>query len=245
MSVLRDIKVQTDFYAGAGFSVESANVAPTVESLARGRLAQVVETAFLVAELRVPAPPLDVRKLDPVLRLHRAFVAAVARLARAYSGHIQHIGDDRVIVAFEPTPGDIKLVANNAATVALHLVYAFNTVLRPTFKHLGSFDIAVGVERGEVLAIKGSVRGDPHSTTVVWFGHAPRVATRLAEEGGSPYNVYVSESIYVCLNKELRYTNYTGFDGRSQDLSMWESTSLVYQQTRRPAMKTRYQVKLR
>jgi hypothetical protein len=76
----------------------------------------------------------------------------------------------------------------------------------PTLHDLGSqlrFEWGVGIDVGEVIAVKGGMRGDDNSD-LVWAGAPVNHAVKISSLAAYPYTLYVSDEVYQQTDTRLR-----------------------------------------
>jgi class 3 adenylate cyclase len=128
----------------------------------------------------------------------------MAKLITAHDGKVRSFDGDRVMGIFI---GGRK--HTNAATCALKMKYTVDKILRPSveakywaFKEKG-FVIrhCAGVAKSEVLVVRGGVRG---RNDLVFIGSAPNIAAKLSELRTSPYNTWITWSVYSQLQDSAK-----------------------------------------
>jgi adenylate cyclase len=146
-------------------------------------------------------------------RLFKAFLASVSRIIRERGGYVRSFDGDRVMGVFV---GEYK--NTSAAKAALNINHVFVDVIKP--KLMAKYDVfnngtyqlghCVGIDTSEVMVVRGGIR---NNNDLIWVGSAPNVAAELSSIRTSPYNSWITGSVYDSLNAEAKTHN-----GRD----MWE-----------------------
>jgi class 3 adenylate cyclase len=137
---------------------------------------------------------------------------------RHNGGSIVSFDGDRILGVFI---GDSK--NSSAAKCALQIKYAVEEIIRPKFEvkyesvRDASFTIShgEGIDTGTVLTVRAGARG---GNDLVWIGRAPNLAAKLSDLRESPYNSFITASVYNMLNDSSKY-------GGSEKKDMWERRS--------------------
>jgi class 3 adenylate cyclase len=147
-------------------------------------------------------------------KVFKSFLACSTKLIRKNGGDVRSFDGDRVMGVFV---GDFH--NTRAVKCALKINYAFLKIIKPKLiaKYptlaSGSYKLAhcVGVDRSDVLVIRGGVR---NNNDLVWVGRAPNVAAKLSAIRNSPYHSYITEDVFKVMTDEAKISS----DGRA----MWE-----------------------
>lgn len=215
MSLSDDLKNDVQNTINQTWNVRKGQKVPTSSEVALAGGAVELDATFLYADLASSskiAKELDRRVAAKILK---SFLATSARLVRHNGGSIVSFDGDRILGVFI---GDSK--NSSAAKCALQIKYAVAEIIRPKFEAKyetvrdASFTIShgVGVDTGTVLAVRAGARGD---NDLIWIGRAPNLAAKLSDLRESPYNSFITASVYNMLNDSSKY-------GGKEKKDMWE-----------------------
>jgi len=215
MSLSDDLKKDVQNTINQTWNVRKGQKVPSSTEVALAGGAVELDATFLYADLASSskiAKELDRRVAAKILK---SFLATAARLVRYNGGSIVSFDGDRILGVFI---GDSK--NSSAAKCALQIKYAVKEIIRPKFEAKyesvrdASFTIShgVGVDTGTVLTVRAGARGD---NDLIWIGRAPNLAAKLSDLRESPYNSFITASVYNMLNDSSKY-------GGSEKKDMWE-----------------------
>ncbi len=145
---------------------------------------KVVETAVLYVDMR-RSTQLSLRHHPhTVAKLYSAFVRAMTRCAKIFSGEVRGIIGDRVMMLFDQAD-----CYENAVDTAELINSVCKYVLNKHFTH-EEVSFGVGIDYGRMLATKTGVRrhGSAQQSykSLVWLGRPANVASKLTDNANKP-----------------------------------------------------------
>ena len=145
--------------------------------------------------------------------VYKTFLQAAAKVICANGGEIVAYDGDRVMAVFV---GDAK--STSAVRTALQINWAVKNLVTPVFKERYgsnlpssfSIDHVVGIDSGDLRAVKTGIRGD---NDLVWVGPSANHAAKLTE---SPAHTptWITPAVYENVDESV----LIGSDGRN----MWQ-----------------------
>jgi len=222
-------KAVAEFFSGK-YAITDAEKIPSVENLTFGKNGKRIELAMLFIDIRESTEIVDASRRVTAARMYKSFLWGVTKIARENDGEVCSFNGDGVLVAFA---GDGK--RTSAAKAALQMRWFSSELLKPqmdlyfednTQLQSKEFDFGIGVDVGEVLVVRGGIRGDKNND-LVWVGNATNYAVKLSKEGKQPYHVYISQRVYDQLNGSSKFSIKEGIDMWTIDLST-EIDEFVY-----------------
>ena len=196
LSEVGDILAQT-------WTVRDGKVVPETENVSLAGGAVRLTATMLYADL-ADSTALAIYDRRVAARVFKSFLASCSRIIRDRGGYIRSFDGDRVMGVFV---GDYK--NTTAAKAALNINYVFQTIIKPklvakyeVFKN-GTYTLGhcVGIDTSEVMVIRGGI---VNNNDLVWVGSAPNVAAKLSGIRSTPYNSWITESVYNSLNDEAK-----------------------------------------
>jgi class 3 adenylate cyclase len=197
------------------FTVSPGRAIPSVQDIALGTNEG--------RQLRLVALFVDIRKSTAIVhhlglvraaRVYKAYMRAVTRIVRARSGELLSFNGDGVAAGFV---GDDA--PTEACLTAMNLYWFLERILKPrvdaTLRQFHappelSFDFGIGVEVGDVLVVRGGIRGNDNSD-LVWAGNPVNYAVKLSSLGTLPYSIHISNNVFVPMHYELFSDGTTQF----------------------------------
>ena len=182
------------------------SVVPDTENVKLDGGAVQMEATFLYADLDDSTALASGYDKRVVAKVYKAFLRSASRLIRQRHGQIRSFDGDRVMGVFM---GNSK--NTSAAKCALNLNWVMRNSIRPRFAQAypglaDMFDIRqkVGVDTGEVLAVRAGIRG---SNDLVWIGRAPNVAAKLCSGAGPRGRSIITRDVYNVLHETAKSSN--------------------------------------
>jgi adenylate cyclase len=219
MALKANLQSKVNEILTVNWNIRDGNVVPVTNDVTLSNGAVRLEAAYLYADLAdstTLARDFDKRT---AARVVRAYLHVMSRLITTWGGEIRSFDGDRVMGIFI---GNAK--RSNAATCCLKMNWAFKNIIRPTveakrpaLKEGGyTLEHCAGVDIGEVLMVRGGVRG---SNDLVSIGGAPNIAAVLSDRRSAPYRSYITKAVYDRIRDDAKYAA----DGRN----MWEARTLT------------------
>jgi adenylate cyclase len=215
MSLLDDLKSETDKIVKGAWSRRDGNVVPETDDIKLENDCVDLEATFLYADL-ADSTELAIKDQKIAAEVGKAYLMGTTRIIRALRGDIRSFDGDRVMGIF------IEGAKNsNAAEAALKINYFFTGILVPAFnEYYGTwrgitFAQTVGIDTSKVMAVRTGIR---NNNDLVWIGRAPNVAAKLSaiREG---YASIISESVFSAMNESSKTSTLNAMPG----MQMWES----------------------
>ena len=207
-----------DFFTGE-YTVTKTYSVPDVGDLAFGKSGKEIELAMMFIDLRGSTTMVAGIRRITAARMYKSFLWGVAQIARANSGDVRSFNGDGVLIAFS---GDTK--CSNAAKAALQTAWFVKNVLKPKMDAVFSnnsqlsdfdFDFDVGIDVGQVLVVRGGIRGE-NNNDLVWVSNATNNAVKLSSITDAGYHIFISNEVFKKLNDGSKY-------GGTENKLMWES----------------------
>lgn len=213
MALAETIESEISKIFSATWNIRDGQVVPTTGDVALSNGAVKLNATFLYADLAHSTKLARTFKNTMAAKIVRAYLSSMTRLVKANGGQVRSFDGDRVMGVFV---GGSK--NTSAAKCALQMNYVVTKSLRPKaeaqFSSLRTKNFAikhcVGIHTGEVLVVRGGVRGD---NDLVFIGSPPNLAAKLSDVRNSPYHSYITHTVYGQMNASSRL----GSDGRE----MW------------------------
>lgn len=221
MTLGREIKDGISAVFDSTWNARDGQVVPTTDDVALINGAVKLEAVFLYADLFDSTELAHRFSSSVAAKVVRAYLSSMSRLIRYHDGEIRSFDGDRVMGVF------LKGNKNsNAVKCALKMRYVVNEIIRPMaekqFPSLASkgYELrhCVGVDRGDVLAVRAGVRG---SNDLVFIGTAPNLAAKLSAIRDGSYNTYITSTVYRWLLDEVKYK-----DESTKSTIMWTAVSV-------------------
>jgi adenylate cyclase len=213
MSVLDDLKTETDAIVKKTWKRRDGDKVPESDAVALGNECVDLEATFLYADL-ADSTELALQSQDVAAEVVKAYLMGTTRIIRDVGGDIRSFDGDRVMGIFF---GDRKNTA--AGEAALKINYFFTQILIPAFvnfytKRTFNLSQSVGIDTSKVMAVRTGIR---NNNDLVWIGRAPNVAAKLSglRDG---YASYASESAYDVMHRDSKVSTLAATPG----LAMWE-----------------------
>jgi len=173
MSLLDDLKNETDKLVRGAWRRRDGTVVPETEDLVLGNEAVDLEATFLYADLH-DSTRLATGHKQVAAEVFKAYLMGTTRIIRALGGEIRSFDGDRVMGVF------VEGAKNtNAAEAGLKINYFFSTILTSSFNdfYKGSFpsglplNQTVGIDTSKVMVVRSGIR---NNNDLVWGGSSPQ-----------------------------------------------------------------------
>lgn len=218
MGIAADIETDVQTTISTKWNKRNGQKIPSSDEVALAGGAVEIEATFLYADLANSSKMVKEFDRRIAAKIIKSFLSAASKLIKHNGGKIVSFDGDRVLGVFY---GNSK--NSDAAKCGLQIKWALKDVIRKKFESSydsvknASFTIdhGVGIDTGTVLAVRGGVRGD---NDLIWIGRAPNLAAKLSDLRESPYQTFITASVYNMLNDSSKY-------GGEAKENMWESRS--------------------
>lgn len=197
------------FFVG-DYEVTDGRVVPDVDDIPFGKYGKEIELAMLFIDIKKSTKIVDALRRTTAARMYKGFLWGVAQIAKANDGELRSFNGDGVLMAFA---GDRK--RTNAAKAALQMAWYCRKILKPKLDTIFQnnrelsgqemeFDFGIGVDVGNVLVVRGGIRGE-NNNDLVWVGNPTNFAVKLSECSSDGYHVYISEDVYKRMNETSKF----------------------------------------
>jgi len=164
-----------------------------------------LKATFLYADLAQSSALVSEHDTRLAAKTIKSFLSCSTRLIRKCGGKVVSFDGDRVMGVFVGK-GSSSLAAN----CGLHINYTHSEVITPILTQYSSkllkgnfeFSHCVGVDCGEVLAVRTGIRG---SNDIVWIGDSPNFAAKLSDIRNPLYKTYISSRIFDEIAESSKY----------------------------------------
>lgn len=151
---------------------------------AKTQACKLIDTCVLYIDIRRSTELSITHKPQTVAKLYSAFVRAMTKCARHYSGHVRGIIGDRVMVIFD-CDGCFRKAVDCAILMNSTAQYVINKHFTRTEVQCG-----IGIDAGKMLVTKTGFRRrgvEQHNyKNLVWLGRPANVASKLTDIANKP-----------------------------------------------------------
>jgi adenylate cyclase len=187
MALKADLQARINEILTVDWDIRDGNVVPETKDVVLKNGAVRLQAVYLYADLADSTTLARDFDRRTAARVVRSYLHVMSRLITTYGGAIRSFDGDRVMGIFI---GGSK--RSNAAKCCLKMNWAFKNIIRPSVEtkrpalKKGGYTLehCAGVELGEVLIVRGGVRG---SNDLVSIGAAPNIAAVLSDIRNAPY----------------------------------------------------------
>jgi class 3 adenylate cyclase len=221
MPTKSEITQEIDNIFNGDYEVTQGTVIPDVDDIQLGNYGRELELAMMFIDIKESTKIVDGFRRTTAAKMYKAFLWGIAKIARMNNGELRSFNGDGVLIVFI---GDSR--RTNAVKAGLQMTWFCRKILRPKietyFKKNDElqdieFDFGIGIEVGEVLVVRGGIRGE-NNNDLVWVGNATNYAVKLSDLSVDGYNIYISEDVYKNMNKSSKF-------GGNPEHNMWEPRS--------------------
>lgn len=207
MALLDEVNEAVDQIIAARWETRDGQIVPESEDVRFLGDAVKLEATFLYADLGKSSTLATAVKKHLASEIFQAYLNTASRVIRAKDGAIRSFDGDRVLAVFI---GDSK---NTRATdCGLKLNYVVQKVLQPKFANAyeaiknGSYSFlhGVGIDAGEVWAIRGGVR---NNSDLLFVGTPANIAAKLSaiREGDGVNYCFITDRVFNGMNDSSKY----------------------------------------
>ncbi|ACN15036.1 CyaA1 [Desulforapulum autotrophicum HRM2] len=216
MGLSDDISKDIQKAIDSPWKLRKGQVVPSTTDVALDGGAVELGATFLYADLADSSKMAKELDRRVAAKIMKSFLSTTCRLIKSCGGVIQSFDGDRVMGIFI---GGQK--NTSAAKCALQIKYVVREIIKPKFEAKyekvrdASFTInhGVGVDTGTVVTVRAGARG---ANDLIWIGRAPNLAAKLSDIRDSPYNTFITASVYNSLMYSSKY-------GGKENKNMWEA----------------------
>lgn len=213
MSLKDEITSYVDEVVNAKYDVKDAYKVPSRSSLTFGPTARKLFVRAVYIDLRRSRKLLAEHDKLMSLRVHKAFVYAVAKCMRAEGGEPRSFNGDSVLTFF---PGNNVDAGKQAVRAAMKTRYAIDKLINPVLseKYDQTLDYGIGIGQGDVYVGKSGVAGDEDFQDLIWIGWGVYHAVGYGEAASKPSPLWISENVWKAIKDDRSLTH-------SEDKPMW------------------------
>lgn len=218
-----DLDAKVDALFAEPFAETAVSDVPDISDkrLTHGGTGLSGEFTFLYTDMRGSSDLSDAHRRQTIAKIYKAFHHCMVETIKAKDGRVRSFDGDRVMGIFA---GNRQ--TNNAVEAAKLMVGALMDVLCPRitarYKN-NSFEIGIGIARGEALATKAGVGYDQNNRDLVWIGDAPNLGAKLSDEAAAPVRILVCDTTFGRLADEKRWTTRNGVK-----TDMWARQTITF-----------------
>lgn len=223
-----ELESDLDGFFTGDYSITQGNTKPRVSDISFGKTGRELELAMLFVDIKESTKIVDGFRRITAAKMYKSFLSGVTKIVRANDGELCSFNGDGVLIAFN---GDYK--CTNAAKSALHLKWYVDKVMQPKLQSYFdrnqqladmNFDCGIGVDVGEVLVVRGGIKGE-NNNDLVWVGNATNYAVKLSDLSNNGYSIHISNEVHNRLSNSSKMANNSS--GTLVDMwSSWYSSDL-------------------
>ncbi len=214
MALSDELSGETTATFSGGFDITQGRVIPAIADIPLGKNGRQLRLVSLFVDIRKSTQLVDAIGVEPAARMYKAYLRGISKIARTRGGYVLSFNGDGIVCGF------VGANAENAAVLtALNISYFCRHILAP---HVNArlllsplvFDFGIGIEVGDVLVVRGGIRGEENSD-LVWAGKAVNYSVKIASLASEPFVTYMSDQVMDSVDPRLYYYR----DGQK----MWEA----------------------
>lgn len=202
MTLQDDVRARTNQIVRATLVTRKSGNVPSEDNVAFMTQGVEIAATYVYADLANSSEMTNF--VNPVVgaKIVTSYLDAATRTLKYFGGTVLSFDGDRVMAVYT---GDNRNTAAAKAGLAINfhvkhtLEPAFQAVW-PTLTEYWSWGHGVGVDTGNVLIIRGGMRG---TNDLVSIGSAANVAAKLSGMRGHNYDVFITEAVYADLDPSL------------------------------------------
>jgi adenylate cyclase len=202
MSFKDDLATEANNVQAQAWAIRDGKVVPETNDFNLAGGAVRLTATMLYADL-ADSTAIAIYDRRVAARVFKSFLAVCSRIIRDRGGYVRSFDGDRVMGVFV---GDSK--NTSAAKAALQINDSFLKIIKPKLEakyevfQNGTYGLGhcVGIDTSEVLVIRGGIIDN---NDLVWVGSAPNVAAKLSGIRSTPYNSWITGSVYEAMNAEV------------------------------------------
>lgn len=220
MSEFRDSLIsETDYFFEGDYEITDGRMVPEIADVSFGRNGKKVELAMLFIDIKESTKIVDAFRLKTAARMYQSFLRGITKIAIKNDGEVRSFNGDGVLVTFYGVSN-----CNNAVRSALQMMDFVKKILKPKINAYFSrqkeadnlfFDCGIGIDVGDVLVVRGGIRGDNNSD-LVWVGNATNYAVKLSARTKKElqtssgrktisHGLHITNRVYNRLGDELKF----------------------------------------
>lgn len=181
---------------------------PKVTDMPFGNLGKIINISVIFVDIRYSTKIVSEVRHTTAAKMFKAFMKGIASIATNGGGKIRAFNGDGVLVVFYGSDGPVQ-----AVKVAGQISWYLGEVLKKRLdkildqnqvlhKNKIEFDYGIGVDYGEVLVVRGGIKG-LHNNDLVWVGNVPNYAAKLSHKSRKNFHIHITKNVYQGLTDVL------------------------------------------
>lgn len=192
------------------YEINYGKIIPKTTDLTLGGLAKKINISVLFVDIRYSTKIVSEVSHVSAAKMFKAFMKGIASIVSFNRGKVRAFNGDGVLVVFYgdkgpdqavKTAGQISWFLSIILKKRLDNILKQNQVLRV---NKISFDYGIGVDYGDVLVVRGGIKG-LHNNDLVWVGNVPNYAAKLSHRSRKSFHIHITKSVYQSLTDKLLY----------------------------------------
>lgn len=224
MQLKEDITQQVDEYLSGNYDIEEVDYIPEIGDITFGNRGLKIDATVLYIDIRRSTEIADAHRRQTVAKIHKSFLYTASKIAVANEGCIRSFGGDSILAFWRE---NYKHEVSQAVKAAMQMKYMLSEVLGGRFRKYDEVDFGIGIDWGEILAVKSGLKRDPNNNDLVWIGTPVNFAVRLGDSASSPNHVRISEDVYDNLEDHVKYGNEKNNWGEDKKVDVWEEETIL------------------
>jgi len=231
MDWVKDLTDAVNTILTTDWTKRSGNVVPESDDVTLKDGAVELEATFFYADLAGSSTLAKFCPWETTAKVIRAYLDCCVRLIRAYRGEIRSFDGDRVMAIFKGDTANSDAV-KCAREIDWMVTEVLNPVTKQEFASIRNNNInirhCIGIDSGQAVAVRAGIRAN---NDLIWIGHAPSFAAKLSDVRTFPYEVYITESVYLAID---------GKNQTNEGVSIWVQDTFEFAGTIERVYKTRF-----
>lgn len=200
------------------FDVSDGLSIPSLADIPFDNQGKKIRLVSLFVDIRKSTTLVEAMGLEAAGRMYKAYFRGITKIVNDRGGSILSFNGDGIVAGFVGT------TASNAAVLsALNINWFNHEVLKPRVHAALDaanadqslvFDYGIGIDVGDVLIVKGGMRGEENSD-LVWAGNPVNYSVKVGSQASHPYCLYVSDEVFQDVHFSLK--------GTDTELFIWDA----------------------
>jgi class 3 adenylate cyclase len=207
MSYIEGLEDKINDYTSDDYEIIETTVIPSPENVAFGKKAYRIQLTAFCIDLRKSTDLLKVHDKETCGKIHKSFLAIVAKIITENGGQLRSFNGDSVLAFF---PAQLKSELENAVRTAFQLKWALDIKFSKYFEQFSKLDFCIGIDWGDVLIVRAGLPKNDNNNDLVFLGMCVNYATAIANQGYGPKHIEISNSLYSNLTDSWIYGTSNG-----------------------------------
>lgn len=189
------------------YQIKHGKTIPKITDLPLGNFGRVIDISVLFVDIRYSTKIVSAVRHTTAAKMFKAFMKGIANIATVGGGKIRAFNGDGVLVVFYGANGPAQ-----AVKVAGQISWFLTEVLKKRLDKILQqnqilhdnkiyFDFGIGIDYGEVLVVRGGVKG-LNNNDLVWVGNVPNYAAKISHLSRKNYHIHITKNVYQSLSDE-------------------------------------------